>query len=105
MKFVFGMLHRVFKKIVVCEVRFWDAVLVDVVPMGGSQIFKKICVCEVRFWDAFRPYSHFRECIKDLGQCREFNSNASDENGKVLSLGGGVCGIGRSRVSSRAHGT
>ena len=55
-----------------CEVRFWDAVLVDVVPMGGSQIFKKISVrvkfvfgmgsglkpilkkffvCEVRVWD------------------------------------------------------
>ena len=53
-----------------CEVRFWDAVLVDVVPMGGSLIFLKISVCvkfvfgmgsglkpinfvcEVRFWDA-----------------------------------------------------
>ena len=32
-------LKLIFKKIFVCEVRFWDAVLVDVVPMGGSQIF------------------------------------------------------------------
>ena len=56
------------------------------------------------------------ECIKDLGLCREFNSNASDENAKVLSLagvspesrrslGGRSSIIGRSRLSSRAHGT
>ena len=45
------------------------------------------------------------ECIKDLGLCREFNSNASDENAKVLGIGGGVRGIGASRVSSRAQGT
>ena len=32
-------LKPIFKKIFVCEVRFRDAVLVDVVPMGGSQIF------------------------------------------------------------------
>ena len=46
-------LKPILKKIFVCEVRFWDAVLVDVVPMGGSQIFKKISVCEVRFWNGF----------------------------------------------------
>ena len=37
--------------------------------------------------------------------CREFNSNASDENAKSLSLGKKFGGIGRSRLSSRAHGT
>ena len=30
----------------------------------------------------------FGECIEDLGLCREFNSNASDENAKSMSLGG-----------------
>ena len=46
-----------FLKIFVCEVRFCDAVLVDVVPMGGSQIFVfNLCVREVRFWDGFGLY-------------------------------------------------
>ena len=31
----------------------------------------------------------FGECIEDLGSCSEFNSNASDENAKVLGIGGG----------------
>ena len=37
-----------------CEVRFWDAVLVDDVPIGGSQILLKTFVCvKFRFWDGF----------------------------------------------------
>ena len=71
MKFVCGMgsgLKPIFKKLFVCEVRFWDAVpyarLTDFLKIsvcvkfvfgmgsGLEPILKKFFVCEVRFWDA-----------------------------------------------------
>ena len=91
MKFVFGMLFLLTSSL-------WAA----------HRFFKNLCLCEVRFWDGFGLYllrfglleqlltnvpqilasgADLGECIEDLGLCREFNSNASDENAKGAKFG------------------